>query len=81
MATDTVSRVRHSVAYDADEIVIGAGGLECTLAEIDSDDLVTVLSVTTAAIGIVQLGARINLCLRITVLLGQNRRPQRQDCS
>jgi hypothetical protein len=72
------SRVGNTVSDDANHVVVGAGRLEGALREIDSDYLVAILSVAASAIGFVQFGTRIDLCLGVTMLLRKNCCPERQ---
>jgi len=75
------SRVRHPVTDNANHVVIRASCLECALREINPDDLVAILTVTTSAIGFIQLRARVDFSLRIAVLLGENRRSKGHNCA
>jgi hypothetical protein len=75
------SRVGNSAPDDADDILVGPRRLERGLAEVDTGDLVAVLAMTAAAIGVVQFAAGVDFRLRITMLLRENRRSKRENSS
>jgi hypothetical protein len=70
--------IGHTIADDADQVIVRAGGLEGCLAEIDADDPVSVLAMTASATVFIQLGAGVDFRLRVAVLLRENRRSESQ---
>jgi hypothetical protein len=66
-------RIRHATANDPNDIVVRTRCLERALTEIDPGNLVAIFAMATAAVRFVKFRAGVDVFLRVTVLLRDNR--------